>query len=348
MKVLYIHELYPPELVGGGEIYAENLVGELHKRGINVMVLTGTKGPNMVEKKNGIIVQRLHFKTRREFMFKIKEIRKVIRRFGPDIIHTNAFTACVPAYFAARKFKIPVVVNLHFLFLEEYFRYHPKYRAYAFKIMERNILKLPYNKIIALSYEIFCNLKRLGLKNKSVLIEHPIDTKLFKPKAKPNKFTIGSQITLEPSKRLDLFIDLAKRMKNVRFVAIGYCTKQMKAEFDKYGIKYMKRVPHNKMPKFYNNINVYFGHGMAAKEAMSSGCVSILNEATPRLLRYHYKELRAHTMLSGDPELIINKLMKNKKFYKSVSKKSINFIRKNYDTKIIIPKIINVYKELIK
>jgi len=348
MKVLYIHELYPPELVGGGEIYAENLVTELNKRGISVMVLTGTKGKTITETRNGIKVKRIHFNTRRQFMLKTKEIEKTIEQFKPDIIHTNAFTACIPAYKAAKKYKLPVIVNLHFLFQKEYYRYYKPLKAMFFSAMERRILKKPYDKFIALSYEIYLNLCKLGYKDKTVLIEHPINTKIFKPGKKSSKFTIGSQITLGPSKRIDLFTDLSREMKDVNFLTVGSITPELKKEFDICGIKYIGRLPHNQMPKFYNKINVYFGHGMAAKEAMACGCIAILNEETPRLLNYHKKELAAGIMLKGDPVKIINKLMKDKKYYNIISKRSVKFIRDNYDTSIIMPKIINVYNELAK
>ncbi len=348
MKVLYVHELYPPEMVGGGEVYAENLVRELKKRGIDVMVLTGTKGKTRTETRNGIRIKRIHFKTRREFMFKTNEIAKVIEEFRPDVVHTNAFTACVPAYKAAKRYNIPVAVNLHFLFQEEFYRYHSRPKAFLFSAMERRILKMPFDKIIALSYEIYYNLERLGLKSRSVLIEHPINTKSFRPMRKPERFTIGSQITIEPSKRIDLFVDVAKKIKDARFVTVGNYTDSMKKDFDTYGIEYSGRIPHKMMPKFYNRINVYFGHGMAAKEAMACGCVAILNEITPRLTRYHAKELKAGVMLKGDPVKIINRLMRDKKYYNALSKKSREFIKKNYDTEIILPKIISIYKGLLR
>lgn len=348
MKVLYIHELYPPEIVGGGEIYAETLVTQLKKRGINVMVLTGTKGRTRTGIRNGIKVKRIHFNSRRDFMFKTKEIEKVIEKFKPDIVHTNAFTACVPSYFAARKHGIPVVVNLHFLFQKEYFRYHPVHRAVFFTLMEKSILKLGYDKIIALSYEIFVNLKKMGLKRRSVLIEHPINTKLFKPTKKPKQFTVGSSITIEPSKRLDLFIDLAKKMRDVRFITYGAYTPEMKKEFDKCGIEYVGKIEHKDTAKQFKKMHVLFGHGLAAKDAMASGSVAILNEPTIRLLRYHRKELKAGVMLKGDPVKIIKKLMKNKSYYNRFSKKSAKFIRDNYSTDLIVPKIIKLYRKMIK
>ena len=346
MKVLYIHDLYPPEIVGGGEMYAENLMKELKKRGIDVMVLCGTKGATRNETRDGIKIRRIHFRTRRELMFKVREMRKIMKKFRPDIIHTNAFTVCTPAYFAARSLKIPIVVNLHFLFLEEFFRYHPFYKAYAFEKMEKNILKLPFDKVIALSYEIYYNLERLGLKHRSILIEHPINTKLFKDKKKAKNFTVGSYTHQEPSKRADLFIDLAKNVE-ANFIVYGTYNNHMKSEFNKYGIKYFGAIPYSKVPRFFQQVNVFFGHGMAAKEAMASGCPTILNESTPRLMKYHHKEISSGVMLHGDPVKIINKLKKDKRYYKNISKKSAEFIRKNYDTEIIIPKIINVYRELV-
>ncbi|MDD5416748.1 MAG: glycosyltransferase family 4 protein [Candidatus Aenigmarchaeota archaeon] len=347
MKVLYIHDLYPPEIVGGGEFYAENLVTQLKKRGIEMMVLCGTKGRTRTETRNGVKVKRIHFNTRRELMFKVREMKKAMKEFRPDVVHTNAFTVCAPSYFAARSLGIPVVVNLHFLFLDEYFRYHNMAKAYAFMNMEKAILKIPYDKIIALSYEIMHNLKELNLDKKSVLIEHAINTKIFKNKKKPKRFTIASYTTTEASKGFDIFLDLRKKVKDADFIVYGKTTEEMRKELEKYNIKYYGIVPYPKLIKFLNNASVFFGHGLAAKDAMASGCPTILNESTPRLMNYHHKELKAGVMLHGDPVKIINKLKTDKKYYKNISKKSAEFIRKNYDTEIIIPKIINVYRELV-
>ncbi|MCD6477000.1 MAG: glycosyltransferase family 4 protein [Candidatus Aenigmarchaeota archaeon] len=347
MKILYVHELFPPEIIGGGEIYAENLLLALKKRGIDVFVITGTKKKTRLGKYKGIPVYRVNLFPSRYF-FNLKSvpmIEKIVKKFKPDIIHGNAMQSAIPCYIVGKKYNIPIIINVHFFFQEYYRNYFDPVRSYMYSKIERFIMSFPYDKIISLDHYIYDNLKKIGIK--SILIEHPINTKLFKPKKKPEKFTIGTAMTIGPSKRNDIFIKLAKKHKEFEYIAVGFYNKKFKNKLEKIGIKAPGYLPREKMPEFYNKISVYFGHGMAAKEAMACGTPVILNENTERLRKYHYKELKAGLILTGSFDKLIKKLQ-NKKYYNNLSKKCSLFIKNNYSEKIIIPKIIKEYKKLIK
>ena len=111
MKVLYVHEMYPPESVGGGETYSEMLVQQLKTHGIEVMVVAGTSGKTRTENRKGVKIYRVNTSpSRYMFNFKCSAISKIIKDFKPDIIHTNAYNAAIPSSIAGKKNKIPVYV----------------------------------------------------------------------------------------------------------------------------------------------------------------------------------------------------------------------------------------------
>lgn len=349
MKVLYVQDLFPPETFGGGEIYSENIITALKKRGVKFEVVAGTKGRTRTTKYKGVTVHRVNFTPSRYF-FNIRAIKKmeeVVQRFKPDIIHGNAMQAAIPASLIGDKYKIPSVINVHFYFQKYYREYYDPIRAGIFSKIEKYVMKHSYDKIISLDKYVYDNLK--NNKINSILIEHPIDINRFKFRKKPNKFTVGTMMTMGPSKRNDLFIDFAKNHSSeYDFIACGNYNKEFKKKLLSAGIKSYGYIPHGKIHNFYNKMHVYFGHGMAAKEAMASGCVAILNENTERLRKYHIKELKHGAMLNGNHDVLINQLYSDKNFLMKHSVLSSAFIKKNYSNEIIIPKILNVYKELMK
>jgi len=350
MKILYVHELFPPESVGGGETHAINMVRLLKRRGHKVYVVAGTKHKTRKETYKGIKVYRVNFRPSR-YLFNITALRgieKIVKEFKPDVIHTNAFHSAIPAYLVGKKHNIPVIVNVHFFFQQYYKEYFDPIRSVVFSKFERFVISYPYDAIIALDYYVYQNLKAIG--KKSILIEHAIDTKRFKPKRKKHNYlVVGTQLTAGKTKRNDLFIELAKKLKKtyVRFYAVGTADKKMRKAFKKYGIVYHGRVPYDEMPEHYNHMDIYFGHGMGAKEAMACGCVAILNEKTKRLVQYHNNEIKQKVMLVGNPVNLINKLQK-RAYRKRMSIKSVKFVRKNYSSDKIIKRVEEVYKKVLK
>ena len=349
MKVLYVQDLFPPETFGGGEVYSENILTELKKKGIKFEVVAGTKYKTRTGKYKGIIVHRINWKPSR-YLFNVKAIKKmeeVVEKFKPDIIHGNAMQSAIPVSLVGDKYEIPTVVNVHFYFQKYYKEYFDPVRAKIFAKVEKYVMNHSYEKIISLDKYVYDNLKKNKIK--SVLIEHMINTKNLKPKKKPNKFTISTILTMGASKRNDIFINLAKKYEDkFNFIACGNYDKKIEIKLKNAGIQTYGYIQNQKLGNFLNKSHIYIGHGMAARDAMSCGVVAILNEDTERLRKYHTKELKAKIMLNGNHDKIINKLFDNKKTLQSLSKKSAQFIIKNYSSKIIIPKILKVYKELVK
>ncbi len=356
MKVLFTHELFPPFSVGGGEVYCETIVRELVKRGIDVTVVAGSWKESKFEYYEGIPIYRVNFLPSRYF-FNVKAfpfLLKVIKKINPDIINAVTYHSAIPAYFASRFFNKPIVLSVLSLFLEEWFRYFSSIRAAIYYFFERLIFSMPYNRIIALDYGALYNLKRMGLEKKSIFIPHPINTSMFYQKrvkhTKPVVGTIAANLS-GPTKGTETFISVVEKIKNkydVDFLVVGNCEKNLKEKFAKLGIEVIPKVPHEKVAEYLNKIDIFIGQGMVAREALACGCLTILNNPTPLLKRYHKPEIEAGIMFVGDPIKIVKQILEMPRKFNSIRQKSFRFIHKNYSTNAVIKKIIEVYEDLSK
>lgn len=354
MKVLFTHELFKPFIVGGGEIYCENVVKALIKKGIDVTVVAGGWTKSKFEIYEGIPIYRVSLSPTR-YSFNIKAffaIKKVIKEVKPDIIHANTPNSTIPSSIISKFYDIPLVISVHFLFLDTWYEYFNPLISTIFYFGEKIIFKFPYDKIIAMDGWVYHNLCRIGLKNKTILIPHPIDTNKFKPRrCKNEKIVIGTVGTLSgPTKGTNIIINLIKKLKDkydVDFLIVGPYTKEQKRIFDKIGIKLIGRVPHSIIETYYNKIDVFIGQHMAAKEALACGCYTILNEPTKRLIYYHKNEIEAGIMKCGNPIKLVEEVLENPRIIKSGMKRRAQFIKENYSTEKVISRIIGVYNNLL-
>ena len=334
-------------------MWAETIVRELKKRGIDVYVVAGSPGKSKEEKFDGILIQRVNlFPTRYSFNIKgIFALDKAVKKFKPDVIHASVYNSAIPASIVGMKHKIPVVISLHNIFLGEWFNYYnPLIAAFGY-VFERILFKFPYDRIMALDWCGVKNCGKIGLKKNVVLIPHPIDTDFYKLKKrkKKDKLVIGTAITATKAKRNDIFFSLAKSMRNnpkVRFQAFGRYGRDIERQIIDAGIKPLGTLPDSKMADAFNDLDVYIGQGMAAKEAMACGCVTLLNQGTRRLRLYHKPELEAGAMLQGNHRKIIEDLISSRKKREKIGLKASEFIRKNYSKDKVMDQIIKLYRDM--
>jgi len=355
LKILVNHELFPPYTAGGGEIYCETVVKELIKRGIDVTVVAGAWEKNKFEEWDGIPVYRIDlFPTR--YSFNIKNyfaLKKAVKEVKPDIIHAYTYHSAIPANLISRLYDKPIVLTVLSLYLEEWFNYfNPIYSSF-FYLFERSILSLPYDKIIAIDYGGYCNLKRIGLKEKAVLIHTPINTKIFKPKreqhTKPVIGTIAANLSRSP-KGMNKFISLIKQIRNrydVEILVAGKHNEKLRKKFSKLGINIIPFVPHEKVAEYLNKIDIFVGQGMAAREAMACGCITILDDPITLFSRYHKPEIDAGFMLTGDHFKLIESILENQKYFKKNARRALGFIDNNFSVNAVISKIIKVYNNVL-
>jgi glycosyltransferase involved in cell wall biosynthesis len=354
LKVLFTHELFPPYIAGGGEIYSEILIKELVKRGIDVNVVAGAWCNDKFEIWENIPIYRVNLSPTR-YSFNIKAyfaLKRIVKKVKPDIIHANTYHAAIPAYLVSRFYKIPIVLSVLSLFLEDWFKYFNSFYSSFYYLFEKLIFSFPYDKIIALDYAGYYNLDRIGLKKRTIMIPHPIETGIFVPKRENhNKIVIGTVGRLYgPTKRTDIFIKLVEEIRkkyDVKFLAVGKCDEDLKRILRDKGVDVVGEVPHEKIVDYLNKIDIFIGQGIAAKEAMACECITLLNESTPLLLNYHKPEIDADVMLTGDNIKIIKSILENPEHFKRITKKASKFVNDNYSIDKVIPKYIKLYEDVI-
>lgn len=146
MRVLIVHELYPPDIAGGGEYIVQDIAQGLRRSGATVSVLT-TGNPED-DDTDGIPVTRLPISRYRLNL----EVARVVRAArDADVIQTFNYHACLPAYIAARYLGMPIVCELLGLFTDEWLALKGPLAGRAFRIWERLLLRLPFDRAVFLS-----------------------------------------------------------------------------------------------------------------------------------------------------------------------------------------------------
>lgn len=146
MRVLIVHELYPPDIAGGGEYIVQDVAQGLQRRGVDVRVLT-TGHPQTTDAEV-IPITRLGI-SRYRMNLAIARVIEAAR--DADVIHAFNYHACLPAFLAARALKKPVVCEVLGLFVDEWLGLKGRVRGRLYRAWERMLLRLPFDRLVFLS-----------------------------------------------------------------------------------------------------------------------------------------------------------------------------------------------------
>ena len=229
MKILLATESYYPN-IDGGAVAQYNLMRELKKLGHEPMVVApGNSVRSYIEEIDGYQVYRtgsiplpFYMKTRYRFSpFPFFKIRKIIKKFKPDIVHIcSPYPIGGSAYIWARKNHIPVISSIHILpenFLspfigsKHYKRIKErfwKYLIYFFNLADWTTVPTQSGADIYI---------KNGLENNITPISNGINTKIFNPKNDgeylrkkfnlPKKNIVLTAGRITPEKNLEVLIN---------------------------------------------------------------------------------------------------------------------------------------------
>lgn len=155
-----------------------------------------------------------------------QKIKKIIKRFQPDIVHTHASKAGFLGRAAAHSLDVPIV--LHTFHGHVFHSYFNKYKTQLYKGLERNMAKKS-DKIIAISNiqkEELCNIHKIADESKFQVIPLGFDLDRFKDnyegkradfrakyKLQNDEIAIGIVGRLVHVKNHKLFIDAIAKLK---------------------------------------------------------------------------------------------------------------------------------------
>lgn len=214
MKVLFILEYYEPN-VGGVEKLFKTLAESLVKEGHQVTVLTNKfdKTLRSYELINGVTIKRVRCFNR--FLFTILSIPAAIQEAKDcDLIHTSSYNAAIPARIAAKIQQKHSIITFHEVWDKLW--YELPFISFAQKFIyqkfEKLILKLKFDRLIAVSEATKTSLIEAGIKEQKITkIYNGIDYPRFnsETKVQPDNFIFTYLGRLGISKGLDLLIPAA-------------------------------------------------------------------------------------------------------------------------------------------
>jgi len=202
MKILWVLENYHP-LIGGVETLFKGLQERLCQQGHQLIILTGNPGPSIPQKEEGKNYQIIRMPFRDRYLFTFFAFpwvwwyaRKV------DLVHTTSYNAGLPAFIGAKLRGKKIMITFHEAWGKLWFQLPfiskpAKYLHFAF---EQLLLKLPFDRFIAVSNSTATRLKEEGIQpHKIKMIYNGIDYEEFEEDAISSQFLVPSMDNQEPS-----------------------------------------------------------------------------------------------------------------------------------------------------
>ncbi|MBU5689730.1 MAG: glycosyltransferase family 4 protein [Candidatus Aenigmatarchaeota archaeon] len=349
MKILITHEIFPPEVSGGGEKLTYRIANELILKGYEVKVLTsGDPKIKYYENIETIRIPINRYLMNLTYPIIAKEAK------GADLIHTSSGNMCLPSYFAAKKNKIPICCYIHHIFGENWIDIKGPIIGRVFQSMEKYFLTRNYDKLIfqnSLSKQIGLG---LGIKENKIELIHPgIDFKKYQIKLKrENRVLFIGNMNMNKStskiKGLDYFIEVAKYFNDIEFWIAGdgdYLNK-IKKNASK-NVKFLGKLDQDELIKLYNSSLILCqpslaeGFGLSILEGMASGCAIVstidIGQVGPIIKPKDINDLK-----DG-----LNVYINNKRLAEKHGKKN-RLIAKKFTWKKYIDDLIKIYDNIIQ
>jgi glycosyltransferase involved in cell wall biosynthesis len=280
MKILITHELFPPDVVGGGETLTYKIAKELINRGFQVKVLT-SGNPRIRFYEN---IETIRVPVNRYLMNLSYPLIKRCSKYV-DIIHTSSGNMCFPSYLAAKDNKKPICCYIHHIFGRNWVYVRGFLLGKIFQAAERYFLTRDYDAVI-FQNDLSMNIGlEMGINKEKVFMVHPgIDWEEFDLDIQKKKqvLFVGSlsmDQSLAKIKGLDYFIEAARFIPDVKFLVVGG-VKKMKIDAPK-NVIFMKAKGKDELRRIYNESLVFCkpslaeGFGLSLLEAMASGCAIV-------------------------------------------------------------------------
>lgn len=216
LKILLVHERFPPDYAGGGEYVVLETARHLQARGHTVSVLTA--GDPSITEYQGIATRRLPI-SRYRLNLGADVVMEAAR--DADLIHAFTYHAIYPAYRAGKALGKPVVCGVLALFDQVWRDMRGPLAGRLFQGMERFLLRLPAGARVYLSEESLAMARKLGLTRPTdVIIEPGISLEDYH--AHPEKSCVIYAGKLDVRKGIDTVLQVAQRLPDVPFRIVGW------------------------------------------------------------------------------------------------------------------------------
>ncbi|MEN2983793.1 MAG: glycosyltransferase family 4 protein [Dictyoglomaceae bacterium] len=237
-------------------------------------------------------------------------------------------------------------------------------------------LKYYYNLadcVIAVSPKVKEELENLGIKAPIYFVPNPVNLERFYPSIEKKKrireklgismldFVAVSSGQIQPRKGIDTFIEVARKLPDVKFVWVGgqpfsvftagFIELQEKIKNAPPNVIFTGIVPYEEMTDYYNLGDVFFFPSyqenlpMAVLEASSCGLPLLLRD----ILEYKEPFGGFFIPAKNDSEFLgyLLKLKEDKTLYMEYKERALQ-LAKNYSLDNVGNKVLEIYKEVLK
>ncbi len=342
MKVLITHELFPPDISGGGEKLVLEMAQRLRQRGVEVKVLT-TGNPEIKE-YGGIPTKRLGI-NRYLMNFAVFSILKEAR--DVDLIQTYNYNACFSSWLAGKILRKPVICFAFGLYGKRWLKMRGWIKGTISRIVEKIQLNRSYDKLIFLTPFSLEWAREAGISLKKATIIPPgLDLSNFKPDKKEPYVLFCGKFVMQ--KGVYDLLKVAKSLPNIKFVLMGWGEeeeKMRKSASKNVEFSNLTQKSGKLFFEMYSKAAVFFlpscgeTFGLVLVEAMASGCPVV---STIPL------GFEGFVVKSGDTEEMakrIKYLMENPNISEKMGLKNIQLAKK-YNWDEFIDNLIKVYGEV--
>lgn len=171
LRILYILENYYPN-IGGVETLFKSLVDNIRNEGYEVTIITNKTNHDLPfrERSDNLTIYRFPFSSRYAFTF-LAWLPATIQAFKHDLIHTTSYNAGIPAFIASFISRKKVIITFHEVWGRLWFKlpFFRKIGMWLHYIFERFLLKLHFDKFVAVSDYTKYRLVKAGVKEKKVV-----------------------------------------------------------------------------------------------------------------------------------------------------------------------------------
>lgn len=335
LRILVTHELFMPDLAGGGEKIVYEYTKRLVQRGHDVTVLT--TGNSAMKEYEGIRTVRLPIP---RYLFNLAV--PWIMKYGKDadIIQTNNYNAALPSYIAAKLLHKPVVCVAHGVYGRRWKAMRGPLFGTLSAFVEKLQLDRGYDRVVFYSDFARNQGAEIGVKDRTDVFYLGAEPDVFRPKRKEKYVLFVGR--LEKQKGIDTLLEAAKRLPDVRFKLVGRGNlENIPDNVDILGFKTGKP-----LQDLFAHALVFClpslaeTFGLVLLEAMSSGCAII---STVPL------DYRGIKMEYGDVETLVSAIRRfvgDPKLAERLGKKNV-LIAKKYDWEKFVDSLEKLYYKLL-
>ncbi|MFH1623233.1 MAG: glycosyltransferase family 4 protein [Candidatus Aenigmatarchaeota archaeon] len=279
MRIVFGHELFPPDVAGGGEKLVFKLTKWLASRGHSIKVVTS--GDPKMKGYDGLRTVRVPVN---RYLMNVAGLPAMIEHGrDADVIQASSGNMCWPSYVAARLAGKPVCCWVHHIFGSYWRDIRGPVFGRLFEAVERLVLTRGFDAYVFQNESS----KRLGVgmgidRRKMRTITPGVDLKVFSTSAAVKRdrsvLFVGSIVMDEPAirtKGLRYVLEAARIMPDVTFNILGEFARKMKHTPN---VRWLGAVNQRGLAAAYRRAGVVVcaslneGFGLAVLEAMACGC----------------------------------------------------------------------------